>query len=52
MESNSVPANVRVVAGPQVFSGAMGMPRWLHNIRNRSNALFCKIATIIRTMKI
>ena len=51
-----MPANVRVVAGPEVFfevfSGAMGMPRWLHNIRNRSNALFCKIATIIRTMKI
>ena len=38
MESNSMPANVRVVAGPQVFSGAMRMPRLLHNIRNRSKS--------------
>ena len=38
MESNSMPANVRVVAGPQVCSGAMGMPRLLHNIRNRSKS--------------
>ena len=27
MESNSIPANDKVVAGPHVFSGAMGMPK-------------------------
>lgn len=35
MVSNGIPANDKIVAGPQVFSGAMGMPRWPHRSTNR-----------------
>ena len=35
-ESNSMPANVRTFDGPNVFSGAMGMPRKLQSRMKRA----------------
>ena len=38
MESNSMPAKDIDVAGPQVFSGAMGIPRYVQSDKNNSTA--------------
>ena len=37
IESNSMPAKDIEVAGPQVFYGAMGIPRYVHIEKNKSN---------------
>lgn len=38
--SSSIPAKERVVEGPQVFSGAIGIPKYLHKLKKISNCVW------------